>query len=97
MRVITKGTLRSFWAEHCDAEEALKAWYAEAEKAIWKNPAQVKAKYGSASILGNNRVVFNICGNKYRLVVKCNYAYGTVYIRFIGSHKAYDKINAETI
>ena len=97
MRVITKGTLRSFWIEHHDAEEALKAWYAEAEKAAWKNPAQIKAKYGSASILGDSRVVFNICGNKYRLVVKINYAYGTAYIRFIGTHKAYDKINAETI
>jgi len=101
MRVIAKKTLRDFWTEFPDAEEALKAWHAEAEDAAWKTPTEVKAKYGSASILKNSRVVFNICGNKYRLVVKFNYAcgdhHGVAYIRFVGTHKAYDQIDAETI
>lgn len=97
MRIIALKTLKEFWTDAPDSEEALKAWYAEAEKATWKDPAEVKEKYRSASILKDSRVVFNICGNKYRLIVKINYSFGMVYIRFIGTHKQYDKINAETI
>lgn len=97
MRIIALKTLKEFWTDTPDSEEALKAWYAEAEKATWKDPAEVKEKYRSASILKDSRVVFNICGNKYRLIVKINYSFGIVYIRFIGTHKQYDKINAETI
>ncbi len=101
MRVIARKTLRDFWTKYPDAAASLKAWHAEAEDAAWSAPAQIKAKYGSASILKNSRVVFNICGNKYRLVVKLNYACGdhkgVAYIRFVGTHKQYDQIDAETI
>jgi len=75
----------------------LEAWYAEARPAAWKTPADVKNKYGNASILKSSRVVFNICGNKYRLVARINYAYAMIYVRFVGTHKAYDEIDAETI
>lgn len=75
----------------------MEAWYAEARHAEWATPADVKAKYGNASILKEGRVVFNICGNEYRLVVWINYEFFTVYIRFIGTHAEYDDINAQTI
>ena len=75
----------------------MEAWYAEARHAEWVTPADVKAKYGNASILKEGRVVFNICGNEYRLVVWINYEFFTVYIRFIGTHAEYDDINAQTI
>jgi len=97
MRVIAKRALRDFWKEKPDAEEQLKAWHAEAKAADWRNPADIKAKYGTASILKNGRVVFNICGNRYRLVVWINYCAKVVYVRFIGTHKEYDAINAEEI
>jgi mRNA interferase HigB len=97
MRVIAKKALRVFWDQHPDAEEALKAWHAEASSASWLTPADVKARYGSASILKNGRVVFNICGNKYRLVVKINYRIAIVLVRFIGTHTEYDAINVEEI
>lgn len=97
MRVIAKRTLREFWKNYPDAEESLKTWFAEAEDAAWHNPVEIKAHYGTASILKENRVVFNICGNKYRLVVKINYKAAVVLIRFIGTHKEYDGINAEVI
>jgi mRNA interferase HigB len=97
MRVVSKRTLREFWAGHPDAEQALQAWHAEAEAAAWASPAEIKAQYRSASILKDSRVVFNICGNKYRLVVKLSYKNGLVLIRFIGTHKQYDAIDAETI
>jgi mRNA interferase HigB len=97
MRIIAKSTLRAFWKRHQDAEEPLLAWYRETEKADWDGPAQVKARYRSASFVGGNRVVFNIKGNKYRLVVKMNYPYRVVYIRFVGTHAAYDKINVEEV
>ena len=97
MRVVAKRTLREFWERFPDAEEALKAWYAEAEAATWHNPAEIKSQYRSASILKDNRVVFNICGNKYRLVVKISYKNGVILIRFIGTHREYDAIDAEVI
>jgi mRNA interferase HigB len=93
MRVIAKSTLRAFWQRHPDAEEPLLAWYREAENADWDSPAQVKARYRSASFVRGNRVVFNIKGNDYRLVVRINYPYRIVYIRFVGTHAEYDKIN----
>lgn len=80
-----------------EAKDELDAWFHEAEGAHWGNPAQVKEKYGSASILKGSRVVFNICGNKYRLVVKINYSYAVVYVRFAGTHREYDRVNAEEI
>lgn len=99
MRVISKKKLTSFWniPQYQDAEEPLKAWYAEIRAANWCTPADVKEKYGSASILKDSRVVFNIAGNKYRLVVKIHYNTGIVYIRLIDTHTEYDKIDAETI
>lgn len=97
MRIIKKGTLRDFWESHQDAEEPLKAWYREAKAANWKTPHDVKAMYGNASVVSDNRIVFNIAGNKYRLVVKFNYPYRVGYIRFIGTHAEYDKIDVEGI
>ncbi|MFO7750418.1 MAG: type II toxin-antitoxin system HigB family toxin [Desulfobacteraceae bacterium] len=80
-----------------DARGPLEAWYHEAKKAQWASPAEIKEQYRSASILKDNRVVFNIAGNKYRLIVKINYHSKTVFVRFIGNHKEYDKIDAEVI
>ena len=97
MRVIAKGTLREFWAKHADCEQTLKAWYQETNKNAWNSPNDIKAEYPSASVLANNRIVFNIKGNKYRLIVKINYKYQMVWIRFIGTHAEYDKIDAENI
>jgi len=97
MRVIAKRALREFWERYPDSEQQLKAWHAEAEDAIWRTPADVKGKYGTASILRDRRVVFNICGNKYRLIVKINYDFQIVYVRFVGTHTDYDLIDAETI
>ena len=75
----------------------LDAWFHEAEMAVWNNPAEVKMQYGNASILKGSRVAFNICGNKYRLVVKINYPHSVVYIRFAGTHREYDALNADEI
>jgi len=97
MRIISKSTLRDFWLEHADSEQALKSWYLEANKSNWKHPNDIKEEYPTASILPDNRVVFNIKGNNYRLIVKINYAYQMVWIRFIGTHADYDKINAAKI
>ena len=99
MRVIAKRTLREFWSipDHANAKEPLEAWYQEAERADWHDPHTIKAQYRSASILKGNRVVFNIAGNKYRLVVKINYPYRVVYVRFIGTHSEYDAIDVETV
>lgn len=96
-RIISKKTLRDFWERYPDAEESLKSWHAEAKAAVWQNPADVKAQFGNASILKDSRVVFNICGNKYRLIVKISYAASIVLIRFVGTHKEYDAIDAETV
>lgn len=97
MRVISRKTLKVFWTKHSDSEDQLKSWYRETEKASWKNHNELKLEYPSASILENNRVVFNIKGNKYRLIVKINYQYQILWIRFIGTHAGYDKINASII
>lgn len=97
MRVISKRTLQDFCQCHKEAEHPLTAWYAEAVKAQWQSPQEIKTHYQTASFLCENRIVFNIGGNKYRLIVKINYAYNTVYIRFVGTHAEYDKINAEEI
>ena len=99
MRVIALGTLKAFWksAAHADAREPLKAWYREACEADWRQPSEVKAHYRSASVLREGRVVFNIAGNKYRLVTWINFPHRVVYIRFIGTHRQYDAIDAQTI
>jgi mRNA interferase HigB len=97
MRIVAKRPLREFWKRYPDAEEPLLAWYREVEREDWNTPAKVKAKYGSASIVGGNRVVFNIKGNDYRLVVQINYAYRVVYIRFVGTHAEYDAIDVKEV
>ena len=97
MRVIAKKILREFWEKHYDCEQQLKAWFQEASKAEWTSPNEIKANYPSASIIGNDRIVFNIKGNTYRLIVKINFDYQMVLIRFIGTHAEYDKINVKTI
>ena len=95
MRVISRKWLIELARRHPDAKTGLDAWFHEAEGADWANPAQVKDQYATASILKNGRVVFNIGGNKYRLVVRINYAYRVVYVRFAGTHSEYDQIDAE--
>jgi len=97
MRIIKLKTLKDFWELQPDSEKALRAWYAEAKVADWQTSADIKAQYKNASVLKNSRVVFNICGNKYRLIVRINYPFSTVYIRFLGTHKEYDQIDAEVI
>lgn len=97
MRVVAKKILREFWEQHPDVEEPLLSWYREVEHEDWDTPAKVKQRYPNASIVGDNRVVFNIKGNAYRLIVKINYPYRVVYIRFVGTHAAYDRINVEEV
>lgn len=100
MRVIALSTLKAFWASRpgrLDAEEPALAWYRDVLSADWATPAAVKAQFGTASILKDGRVVFNLGGNKYRLVVWINYPYRVVYVRFIGTHRQYDAIDAQTI
>ena len=97
MRIITKGTLRDFWEKHLTYALPLQVWYKEIKEADWKTPNDIKAQHGNASILGNSRIVFNIKGNDFRLIATINNATGIVYIRFIGTHKEYDRIDAATI
>ncbi len=97
MRVIARRTLREFWARHPAAERPLRAWFAEAHRAAWQGPADIKARYPSASVVANNRVVFNIGGNKYRLVVAIRYDARIVFIRFIGTHRRYEKIDVASV
>lgn len=97
MRVIAVATLRAFWERHPDAEQPLKAWYQEAANANWTQPADIKAQYRSASVLKNRRVVFNIKGNDYRLIVAIAYKLQIVFIKFVGTHKEYDAVDAESV
>lgn len=98
MRIIAYSTLREFWTRsgRQDAAQPLRTWFAIAEQAEWSGPADIKRQFGSASFVGD-RVVFNIAGNKYRLVVYPNYQWHTVYIRFIGTHADYDQIDVENV
>lgn len=97
MRVIALSALREFWAKYPDAEQPLRAWHDEASRAVWKQPAEIKALYRSASILKNRRVVFNIKGNEYRFVVAVAYRVGVVYVKFVGTHVQYDRIDVDTV
>ena len=97
MRIVAKKILREFWEKYSDSEQQLKTWHKEVSKAIWNNSAEIKAQYSKASILKSGRVVFNICRNKYRLVVDINYERQWAFIRFIGIHSEYDKIDANKI
>jgi mRNA interferase HigB len=100
VRIIALSTLKAFWENnkaYRDAREPVLAWYRHVQKANWSTPAEVKRDFRTATILRDGRVVFNIAGNKYRLVVWINYAYRVVYVRFIGTHAQYDAIDAQTI
>lgn len=97
MRVIAVSTLRAFWALHPDAEQPLKAWHEEATNASWTQPADIKAQYRSASVLKNRRIVFNIKGNDYWLIVAVAYKLQVVYVKFVGTHEEYDAIDADTV
>ena len=99
MRVIAKSSLRKFWDRPgCgDARGPLHSWYEEALKSLWRTPQDIKNQFRSASICGNNRVVFNVGGNKYRLVVEVQYQAGIVWVKFVGTHAEYDRIDVETV
>ncbi|NJK97918.1 MAG: type II toxin-antitoxin system HigB family toxin [Bacteroidales bacterium] len=97
MHIFAKKILKQFWEKLPDSEEQLKIWYRETSKSSWLSPNDIKSEYPKASILKSGRVVFNICGNRYRLVVQINYMRGWVFIRFIGTHTEYDKIDADKI
>jgi mRNA interferase HigB len=97
VRIIAKRSLREFWTQHPNAKGPLEAWHQEVARADWDSPSALKLRFRSASVLRDNRVVFNIAGNQYRLVVKINYPYRIVYVRFIGTHKDYDAVDVTTI
>lgn len=97
MKIISVKILKDFWQKHPDSEQHLKAWLDEAKHSNWLHPADIKSKYRNASVLKNKRVVFNIKGNHYRLIVAIAYRFGAIYINFIGTHLQYDAIDAETI
>lgn len=97
MRIISKKALSDFWTGHADAEEPLKAWHEEAKHAQWATPQDIKQRYSTASFIGDNRVIFNIGGNKYRLVVFIRYDLQICYVKFIGTHAEYDRINVLNI
>jgi mRNA interferase HigB len=97
MRVLTKKRLREYWERHPQAEQPLKRWHDYVRKAEWSSPADVKQSYRTADILSDNRVVFNIGGNNYRLIVKIEYRFQDVYVRFIGTHEECDRIDATTV
>jgi len=97
MRVIAVRTLRQFWETHADAEQPLKAWYQDAKNAEWSEPKDIKQKYANASIICGERVVFNIKGNAYRLIVAIRYDLQIVFLKFIGTHAEYDKVDAATV
>ena len=97
MRIIAKSALREFWEKHPDARVPLQTWFHDVERSTWNSPTDIKAIYHNASFVANNRVVFNIKGNHYRIVVVVVYPHGVVYIRFVGTHEAYDRIDVTTV
>lgn len=97
MRIVSLQTLRTYWEANPEVEQQLRAWHDEVVSEKWEQPADIKARYASASILKKRRVVFNIKGNKYRLIVAVAYKIGVVYIKFIGTHEEYDEVDAETV
>ena len=97
MRIVAISHLRAFWEKNPDAEQYLKSWVDEVKKASWSQPSDIKAQYGNASILKNRRVVFNIKGNDYRLIVAVAYQYQAAYVKFIGTHMEYDTVDADTV
>lgn len=97
MQVIAKRTLKLFWDKHSQAEAPLRSWFAIVNAADWTGPADVKAQFRSADFVGDNRVIFDIGGNKYRLVVHVAYPFRRVLVKFVGTHAEYDRINPEAV
>lgn len=97
MHVIARRTLVAFWQSHPDSKRQLELWYHDACGADWQNSAEVKARYATASVINRERIVFNVCGNKYRLIARINYASQTLFIRHVGTHEQYNRIDAETV
>ena len=97
MHIIARKTLRAFWERHTDAEDSLRAWHNQVEKADWDTPQQVLENFPSVRMIGRNRAIFNIKGNQYRLVVHIDYIMKKVYVRFIGTHAEYDRIDAREV
>ena len=97
MRIISRKALREFWEKYPDVRQSLQAWYADVKRAEWKTPSDLKEVYRNVSIVGNNRAVFNIKGNRYRIVIAIQYEFGIVYIRFVGTHAEYNKIDVTRI
>lgn len=97
MRIIAISHLKAFWEQYPDAEQPLLAWIDEARKANWSSPTEIKEQFRSASIIKSRRVVFNIKGNDYRLVTAVAYRFGAIYIKFVGTHRQYDAIDANTV
>jgi mRNA interferase HigB len=98
VRIFSRSTLIAFWKRHRDVEAALRLWFSQVEKATWQGPADVRAMFGTADFIANNRVVFDIKGNAYRLIVQVRYApFCLVFIRFIGTHAEYDRVDAATV
>ena len=97
MRILSRKTLRDFYETHPDAKAALESWFQETADARWNGPLDIKRRYPSADILQGNRFIFNIRGNTYRLIVKIHFSTGIVFIRFVGTHAQYDKVDATTI
>jgi mRNA interferase HigB len=97
MRIFSLRTVRDFWNKHPDAEIPLRTWYKDTLKSKWNNPMDVKQYRRDVSIIANNRVVFNIKGNNYRLIVEIEYSSEVVFVQFVGTHKEYDRVDAATI
>ncbi len=97
MRIISRKALKLFWDRHPDSEQPLRAWLKNVNQSEWETPADIKNSYRSASFIANNRVIFNIKGNHYRIIIAIKYRHGIVYIRFVGTHAEYDKIDAATV
>ncbi len=97
MRIISRKKLKEFWEKHPDVRQPLQAWYNDTKHTEWKSPADIKTVFRNASFVGNDRVVFNLKGNSYRLVVAIRYEHGLVFIRFVGTHQEYDRIDAAKV
>ena len=97
MNIYNKSSLINFWLEHADSKRELELWYNDVSEQVWRNPNEVKKSYSDASIIKNNRVIFNICRNDYRLIVQFNYDKGWGFIKFIGTHKEYDRADVATV
>jgi mRNA interferase HigB len=97
MQIIARRTLKQFWAKHPQAGAPLRSWFSVVAKASWQGPADIKVRFGTADFVSDNRVIFDIGGNKYRLVVQVSYTYQRVLVKFVGTHAEYDKIDPRTV